>query len=252
MPILKLRISNKDDYVSREQFNTLCSNISFAGHKVKTIAITSCVAGEGKSYISMQIARNFTKRGKKVVLIDADLRKSRMASDYLYRYDDGEIVGLAHYLSGISTLNDVVYQTNVKNLFLVPEGRDLINPVPLLMTPQFQTMIHTLEGLCDLIIIDTPPVGLVVDAAEIARYTDGVIFVVKYQNTHRRELKEAQKTIEKSEVPILGCVLNQVEFKGISSKYYYNRSSYSHYYKNGYYGNKKEKTTEKKTSIPGG
>lgn len=239
MAILTLNVPKVDDYVSREQMNSLCSNITFAGHNVKTITITSCVAGEGKSYLSMQIALNFAQRGKKVILIDADLRKSRMASDYAFRYDGGEIVGLAHYLSGINTLNDVLYQTNIENLSLIPEGRDISNPIPLLSTSHFQDMIRQLEQLCDLIIIDTPPVGLVVDSAEIARCTNGVIFVVNYQKTHRRELREAKRVLENAGVPILGCVLNKVEFKGITAKYYYNHYYYSHYYKKDYYYNKK-------------
>ena len=221
----------QDDYVVREQFNTLCSNIIFSGHNIKTVAFTSNASGDGKSYISIYTALFFANRGKRVVLVDADLRKSKMAIQHSFKSDDGEMMGLAHYLAGNAKLDDVLYKTNVENFYLIPEGRDVANPLPLLTSSGFQKMIHDLEEEYDFIIIDTPPIGLVVDTAEIGRLTNGVIYVANYKKTRRKELKESKAIFDKAGVPLLGCVLNQVKHRGLASKYYYN-----HYYykKNAY------------------
>lgn len=233
MAKITLHIRRQDNYMTREQYNTICSNITFSGNSIKSMAVTSCMSGDGKSYVAMRTAMNFAMRGKRVVLIDADLRKSRMAVDYAFQCDEEEMVGLAHYLAGFSTLDDVVYQTNINNLYLIPAGRDVANPLPLLTSPSFDKMMKQLENLCDLIIIDTPPMGLVVDAAEIARNTGGIIMVVCYNKSHLREVKNVTSQLDKAKIPILGFILNKVESNRITSKYYY-----SHYYKKGYYENR--------------
>ncbi len=226
-------------YTGNEAINTVSSNISFAGNGIKKVLLTSCNEGEGKSYLSMQIAYTMAKRGKKVVLIDADLRRSIMVSNYGI-ISEGDIKGLAHYLAGHSKLDDTIYETNVSNLYLVPAGRDVANPIPLLLSQPFIDLMNTLGDNYDLVIVDTPPVGVVIDAAEIAKCCDGVIFVVKYKNTHRRELLDAKQQIAQTGTQILGCILNDVTFDSISTKKYYGKSYYTHA---GYYRRKK---TQKK------
>ena len=223
-----LRQLEKLDYSGREQINTICSNLSFSGYDVKKVAITSSVAGEGKSYVTMQIALNMAKRDKRIVLVDADLRRSHMTGSYKME-TDGELTGLAHYLTGQRNSSDIVYQTNIDNLFIVPQGRDLSNPVPMLNSNHFTKLIEELSQDFDMVLIDTPPVGLVIDAAEIARNSDGVVFIVSHNTTRRKELLEIVNQIEQTGCPILGCVLNKVSFKDISSRQYYNKYYYSHY-----------------------
>ena len=236
MKMLNINHLEALDYNGNEALNTICSNLSFAGRDLKKVIITSCTAGNGKSYLAMQIAYNLARRGKAVLLIDCDLRRSVMVSRYDIRTpDNSELKGIAHYLAGYADLNDVVYETNMQNLYFLPVGRDVANPVPLIDSPAFASMLEQLSEGFDLLLLDAPPVGLVIDAAEIAAHCDGLVFVAEYNKTRRREMLEAKRQIEASGCPILGCVLNQVDFSGFAAKRYYNRSYYSHYNSEYYY-----------------
>lgn len=222
-------------YTGNEAINTICSNISFVGNDVKKVALTSCNESEGKSFLSMQIAYTMAKRGRRVIVVDADLRRSVLVSHFGIT-TEGDLKGLAHYLAGHNEIEEVIYQTNVENLYLVPVGRDVANPIPLLLSKAFTDLMKILSKEYDMVIVDTPPVGVVIDAAEIAKCCDGVIFVAKYRHTHRRELIDAKQQITQTGTPILGCILNDVTFDSISTKKYYGKSYYSHY---GYYRRKK-------------
>ena len=216
------------EYSTNEALNTICSNLTFAGRNLKKIVLTSCTAGEGKSFLTLQIAQNLAKRGKKICLVDADLRRSFLVK----RYDittEGEWVGLAHYLAGYNKLEDVIYRTNLYDICLIPIGRDVANPVPLLDSPDFSAMLDRLPEEFDLVLVDAPPVGLVIDAAEIASVCDGAIFVIEYNKTRRREIQDAHHQIEQTGCRVLGCIINKVRFDTISAKKYYNKSYYSHY-----------------------
>ena len=215
-------------YTGNEAINTICSNISFVGNAVKKVALTSCNENEGKSFLSMQIAYTMAKRGKHVIVVDADLRRSVLVSHFGIS-TEGDLKGLAHYLAGHNEIEDVIYQTNVENLYLVPAGRDVANPIPLLLSRAFADLLKILGKEYDMVIVDTPPVGVVIDAAEIAKFCDGVILVAKYKHTHRRELIYAKQQIMQTGTPVLGCILNDVTFDSISTKKYYGKSYYSNY-----------------------
>ena len=103
------------DYAGNEAFNTLSTNLSFAGASVKKIMITSCHAAEGKSYLSMNLMRTLAQRGIKVALVDADLRRSLVNSDYGLKYEDGRSdgKGLSHFLAGMVGMDEVIYQTDI-------------------------------------------------------------------------------------------------------------------------------------------
>lgn len=219
---------NALDYSGTEAVNTICSNLSFSGRHVRKIVITSCSSGDGKSYMAVQIAYNLSQRGKRVILVDADLRKSNLVSRYGIT-TTGEMAGLVHFLAGYNGLEDVVYRTNMENFHLIPVGRDIANPIPLLDSPAFSELLDFLAQKYDLVLLDAPPVGVVIDAAEIARSCDGVVFVAKHGHTHRKEMITAKQQMEQAGCPILGCVLNDVTFDSISAKKYYNKSYYSHY-----------------------
>lgn len=216
------------DYSGNEALNTICSNLSFAGRDLKKIVMTSCSAGEGKSYMTMQIAKNLAKRGKRVVVVDADLRRSLIIKKYKMK-TVGEWKGLAHYLAGHEKLEDVLYETNIDNLYFIPIGRDVSNPMPLLDTCYFSELLNTLVRNFDLVLVDAPPIGLVIDAAEIAQSCDGAVFVVEYNKTRRREVLGARQQMEQANCPIVGCVINKMKFDTLSAKKYYSKSYYNHY-----------------------
>ncbi len=221
------------DYEATETINAICSSISFSGRNLKRIAVTGYEANSGKTFISLHIAMEMAKRGKKVLLIDADLRKSVMLRHYKIVIS-GDYKGLAHYLSGQCDLNDAIYQTNIPNLSLMPVGEIVKNPIPLLTSEDMNEMMDTVSEQYDLVLVDTPPIGIVIDAAEIARYCNGALLVVHHNKSTRSELSRMQKLIEQTGTPILGVIINKVSMGRLS------RHRYGYYYGDYYYYGQKE------------
>jgi len=217
------------DYATDEAINTLCTNLTFSGADVKTIMITSTKVGEGKTFISLHVAKKLSELGKRVVLVDADLRRSILAEKYGITLEAGKDKGLSHYLAGLSEINDVVYKTSMPNMLLVPIGREVSNSLALLNSERFSCILKTLSDQANYIIVDSPPIGVIIDAAEIAKSCDGVLVVVRYNQIKRRELLDVKEQIERTGSKFLGAVLNGVTFDTISSKRYYYRSYYSQY-----------------------
>ena len=223
------------DYSGSEAFNTICSNLTFSGKNIKKIVVTSCEPNDGKSFIAVQTVVNMAKRGKRVLLIDADLRLSVLNAQYQIRLS-GAAMGLAHYLSGQCVLEDALYETNIPNVYLIPIGTDVQAPLSLIATPDFDNLIKMVGESFDLVVIDAPPVGLVIDAAEIAKSCDGSVLVLEYNKTHRRALQEAKSQMERTGTPILGCILNKVTMDRLSTKKYYSYGGKYGYSKYGRYG----------------
>ncbi len=230
-------------YAGSEAVNMLCTNLSFSGENVKKILMTSCHASEGKSYLSMNIMRTLAKLGKSVVLIDADLRRSTIAQKFSIQFDMGEQApGLSHFLAGMADEASVVYETNIPGAYMVPVGRKVSNSLPLLNSQRFQRLLDDLADQFDYVIIDAPPIGLVIDAAQIAKFCDGTVLVVSYNAVRRQELIDARDQIAQTGCPILGAVMNMTEYDHFLSKKYSYKSYYSHY---GYY-TKDDDNTKKK------
>ncbi len=223
------------DYAGTEAMNTICSNLIFSGKNVRKLVVTSCEPNDGKSFVGMQVAYNMSKRGKRVLLLDADLRLSVLNSHYNIQLV-GYGYGLAHYLSGQCQLEDVVYETNIPNVFLIPIGTDVQAPLSLIDTPDFENLLQSMGESFDLVIIDAPPIGLVIDAAEIAKNCDGSIIVLEYSKTHMRALQETRQQMERTGTPILGCILNKVSMDRLSTKKYYSYGGKYGYSKYGRYG----------------
>lgn len=217
-------------YACGEAINTLCTNLSFCGEDVRKIMITSCHAAEGKSYLSMNIMRTMAKFGKTIVLMDADLRRSTISAKYGLQFSNPECKwGLAHFLAGKVDSNDVIYQTNIPGAYMVPVGREVSNPLPLLNSARFEQLLEDLAQQVDYVIVDAPPVGTVIDGAQIARSCDGTLIVVNYNAVRRQELIDAKEQLEQTDCPILGTVLNMMEYDSYLSKKYYYKSYYSSY-----------------------
>ena len=233
-------------YAGNEALNTLCTNLSFAGENVKKVMITSCHAEEGKSFLSMNMMRTLTQRGKTVALVDADLRRSVINTTYGMRFEGGKEdgKGLSHFLAGMAGMEDIIYQTDIPGALFVPIGRDVPNPLTLLTSKHFSELLDHLAQRVDYVLVDAAPVGLVIDAAEIAKVCDGTLIAVNYNDVRRQELLEVKRQIEQSGCPILGTVLNQVDYDAYVGRKYYYRSHYGKYSKYGYY-NKYYKHDEK-------
>ena len=226
------------DYAGSEAMNTICSNLTFSGKNIRKIVITSCEPNDGKSFVSVQVAVNMARRGKRVLLIDADLRLSVMNAHYGIQLV-GQGHGLAHFLSGQCPLEDAMYETNIPNVYLIPIGTDVQAPLSLIATPDFDKLINAVGETFDYVIIDAPPVGMVIDAAEIAKSCDGSVLVLEYSKTHRRALADAKEQMERTGTPVLGCILNKVSMDRLSTKRYYSyggKYGYGRYGKYGKYG----------------
>ena len=233
MKKVTIRQSMTLDYAGEEALNTICTNLAFSGRNLRKIVFTSNLQSEGKSWMAMHVLANLAQRGRKVVLVDCDMRRSFLMQRYKMEAD-GEVFGLAHYLTGQCELEDATYETNLNGACLIPAGRDVTNPVSLVDTPFFKQMLDTLSELYDMVLVDTPPIGMVIDAAEIAACCDGTVLVLDYNKTRIREIRECKRQMEQSGTPVLGCIINKVSFATLSAKKYYNKSYYSHY-RSGYY-----------------
>ena len=236
---------NPLSYAVEEAINTLCTNLSFAGANVRKIMLTSCHASEGKSFLTMNIMRTMAKLEKTITLVDADLRRSMINSRFGVKFDNPEKKqGLSHYLAGMAELDDVFYSTNMSGAYMVPVGREVANALPLLNSPRFPALLDELSKRTEYVLVDVPPVGTVIDAAEIAKSCDGAVIAVGYNDVHRKELIDTKEQLERTGCPILGAVLNMVELGDYVSKKYYYKSYYSHYYN---YYTSEEETSGKKS-----
>lgn len=212
------------NFISNEAFNTLKTNIQFCGKNIKSICMTSCMSNEGKTEVSFRLAASLADSGKKVLFVDADLRKSVLIGRYRI---DRAVLGLSQYLSGMNQLDEVLYQTNIDNLDIIFTGPIPPNPSELLGSQYFHEMIETLKPSYDYIIVDTPPLGIVIDSANVAKFCDGTILVVETHSIRYKLAQKVVKQLEKGNCRILGAVINKVNVK--------QDKHYGKYY-GGYYG----------------
>lgn len=229
------------DFKTNEAYKTLRTNISFSGEDISVIALTSSVPNEGKSAVSWNLAKSFAEDNKKVLYIDADIRKSVTVARYGV---DVETKGLSHYLTKQSELADVIYETNIKNFNIIFTGQVAPNPSELLGNSRFKKLIAHARENFDYVIIDCPPLGSVIDAAVVAKECDGAIIVIETDNVSYKIPQRVKKQLEQTGCKILGAVLNKVEMGGKGYGYYgkgYYGSYYGRYYGNyGDYGDKEE------------
>ena len=212
----------KENYFYEESIKTLRTNIQFTGKNVKIILLTSCYPNEGKSDIAMQLAQEIGKAGKSVLLIDADLRKSA----YIVRYKvKRSVKGLSEFLSGQASESEIKYTTNFQNVDIIFSGPSAPNPSELLEDPAFGELMKKVRMEYDFVLLDTPPVMTVIDAAVIAKESDGAVLIVESGRVSYKAAQKALEQIRKSDCKVLGAVLNKVDIK--RDKYY---SDYSSYY----------------------
>ena len=224
----KLHLVEKEPLTNQEKevYRTLRTNIEFTGVENRVLALTSCMPDDGKSTVSFQLACAFAENGKRTLYIDADLRKSI----FVQRYGiEGNPKGLSHYLSGQVSINDVVYGTNYQSLYVIPVGKFPSNPTELFSKVCFEKMLEEMKKVFDYVIIDTPPLGSVIDAAVIAQKCDASMLVIASDRTSRTFVKNVITQLKTANPNFLGVILNKVDVK--SSSYYGKRYG-------GYYGGK--------------
>jgi capsular exopolysaccharide synthesis family protein len=191
--------------------------------------VTSSQSSEGKSFLAMNMMRTLAGLGKNVVFVDADLRRSYITNRYGVRSYTPNAQGLAHYLAGMCEIGDALFSTDIIGAYMVPVGRTVTNSLPLLSTSRLKNLLDTLARTYDVVIVDAPPLGILIDAAEIAKSCDGALLTVSYNKVSRRELNDIKNQIIVANCRVLGVVINNVTFDTLSSKRYHYRSYYSHY-----------------------
>lgn len=207
-----------------EIFRTLRTNVQFANTKrgLHSLLITSTTPGEGKSWVSANLAVAFAQAGKKVILVDCDMRKGRQFSIF----NISPTPGLSNFLSGInsngedssSNILSYIRETEVENLYIIPAGNIPPNPSELLVSEQMMQAVEELKNVCDLVIFDGTPCSLVTDAVIISRYVDTTLIVSAYKTTKMDDLEKVKKDIENVGGKIAGVVINKVP---TSQKQYY-------------------------------
>ena len=226
MPTLEIA-QKKLEFIKKteEYYNALCTNIQLSGDKLKVISVTSVNPGEGKSTTSINIAWSFARAGYKTLLIDGDIRNSVMSGVFKSRE---KITGLTEFLSGTTDLSHGLCDTNIENLFVVQSGSVSPNPTALLQSKNFNDMIETLRKYFDYIIVDTAPIGFVIDAAIITQKCDASILVTAMGEANKRDVQKAKQQLEQTGKPFLGVVLNKFDVQ---------REKYGSYGGYGNYGN---------------
>ncbi|MBS6930697.1 MAG: CpsD/CapB family tyrosine-protein kinase [Lachnospiraceae bacterium oral taxon 082] len=226
MEIFFILDETEKGFLYEESMRMLRTNLQFSGGNLRVILFTSSIQDEGKSETSFQLAISFAKLDKKVLYVDADMRKSVFTTRYQIKEN---VQGLSQYLSGQNT-EDIVYKTNIKNMDVVFAGPYAPNPAELLYENKLDEFIKKQRLQYDYIIIDAPPLANIVDAAVIGRCVDGAVIVVKSATVSQRMVKRVKDQLEKVNCKIIGAVLNGVEMK---------KNSYHYKYYGDYYGNKK-------------
>jgi len=223
VPLLKRKDGNIDTVMTDQPRSTTAENyralrtsvlLSSSTHPPRKILITSAAAGAGKSTTSVNLARAIAQSGKKVLLIDADLRKPRLHK--IFGIDPE--YGLSSYLAGWSK-SAVLLRTSEENLAFLPAGPIPPNPSELLTSAMMKELIDNLIDQVDYIVCDSPPLQSVVDARILSQIFDGAILVAKGKQTTYDMARRALKQLQDVNAPVLGVVINALELK--KNDYYY-------------------------------
>lgn len=209
-----------------EAFRQLRTNLQFVDidTELKSIVFTSSVPNEGKTTTVANLAITLAQTGTKVLLIEGDLRRPRLAQ---YLGIDGS-VGLTSILVGATTPLDATQRWGESGLSVIPSGPLPPNPSELLSSNAMRQLIHRLESRFDLILIDAPPLLPVTDAAVLAATTSGAVLIARYGSTKREQLaRSAEALLEGVGARILGCVINMTPKRGPDAYYYGYAYSYS-------------------------
>lgn len=219
------------DFFVREAYKALRTNVSFAltgDNKSKVVVITSALQSEGKSMTAVNLAISYAMTDCKVLIIDCDLRRPKLAR-LLHL---GNKVGMSNLLMDPGLLDQAILHTDMSGLDVILSGSIPPNPSELLGSSRMQTLLEELRKRYDYIFIDSPPVNMVTDAMVVAPNSDGVVFLVRANQSERGPVTRALEQLEYAKIKVLGFVLNGLERE--NSYYGYGKKHYKRYYRYGY------------------
>ena len=192
-----------------ESYKKLAAKVEYrmAKNEQKVLVVTSVSENEGKSTITVNLALNLSRRGKKVMLIDCDMRRPAVAKIFDAEVEEG--TGLSDLLAGDSTLKDVMRRdSRYKYLRCVFQNKAIAEPDKLLEDEAFKTLLRKIASRMDYVILDTPPLGIVRDAEIISAAADSVLLVIRQDLAHASEINDAVDVLDETGVTVLGGVLN--------------------------------------------
>jgi capsular exopolysaccharide synthesis family protein len=202
-----------------EQYRTIRTNIQYSSvdQEVKTLMVSSSGPSEGKSTTVANLAVVFAQQGKKVLLVDADLRKPTVH----YTFNQTNTFGLTSVLTKQMKLEKAILDTQAKNLFILTSGPIPPNPAELLSSRAMEQFFQEAQDLFDIILFDTPPLLAVTDAQIIANKCDGTILVVSSGNAEKEQVLKAKELLDSAQGKLLGVVLNNKKIQNSNYYYYY-------------------------------
>ncbi len=202
----RLILTDKSSFQTQEAYKTLRTNVRFSldGDGCKKFCLTSSLANEGKSTTILNLAISFAESGSRVILLDADMRRPTLARLLIEKANPG----LSNLLAGLCTEEEAIHKEVRPNLDVIFSGEIPPNPLALICSPRMKQLLDSLAKRYDYILLDTPPVGVVSDACEVANLTDGVLFLVHQGVTEKDPVLRGLKQLEMSNAKLLGFVLN--------------------------------------------
>lgn len=221
-------ITENKNFSIIEAYKAIRANLNFAitNPGCKKIMICSSYSGEGKTTTCVNLAITIAETNSSVLLIDCDLRKSRIHK----MLDLDNEIGISAYLSNRAELTDVIKETTIPNLNVITSGKTPPNPAELLSNGKMEELFKICGHIADYIILDTPPLCVVSDALPLSKKCDGVILVVQHMKTTHPGIKEAISKLKFAEANIAGMILNDIKINGNYKSF----QKYGKYYKNSY------------------
>ena len=214
-----------------EQFRVLRTNLSFMGLNLEnnTILITSGISGEGKSFVSLNLAISLTLTGKKVALMEMDLRKPKLSQILNIE----RVPGISNYLVNQAELKDIIKPTAFPNLFIVSSGVLPPNPTELISKPEFDNLMHHLKSEFDYVVIDSAPIGPVADSQVLTTFASTNLFVVRHNHTPKAFVQMIDQFSSLERFKNMGLVFNGIKPRG-TSFFNYSLGGYGNGYSYGY------------------
>lgn len=202
-----LNLSAYDSFYTQEAYKALRTNLLFCGRDIQIIAVTSHWENEGKTTVVLNLAKSLSELGKRVLVIDADMRKSVMAGRHTKAKNPA---GLSEILTGLVKLSDGLYATQYDNLHIIFSGKYPPNPVELLGGKYFPMLLEETRKVYDYVLVDTPPLGQVIDAAVLTPFCDGTLLVMESHTIRQKHATALINQLNKSGSKILGIVRNNI------------------------------------------
>jgi capsular exopolysaccharide synthesis family protein len=223
-----LSVHNNPKSGLAESFRAIRTNLRFFGNESekKVIMVTSSLSGEGKTFCTINVGTVYALSGKKTLLIGADLRKPKIYNDFGLTNE----IGLSYLLSGGYVWSEVVQETSIKGLSVLSAGPVPPNPSELLLGSKMASLLNELRESYDVIVVDTPPVGLVSDALHLSQLADHTIFVIRQNFTPTATVKLVEEMYQQERLKNISIVLNDVRLKKYGYSY-----GYGYGYGSGYY-----------------